>query len=92
MPNMLAPLFAGLAFGAGLVVIGAVRDLLPAARLLLGAQGLAAQSHYRFVTLRRVAPAAISPMADRPQDRRLRSAWRRTSPAIRPCPMQTAAA
>ncbi|WP_347303528.1 hypothetical protein V5740_02570 [Croceibacterium sp. TMG7-5b_MA50] len=92
MPHMLALLFVAATLGALLVLADAVRTLVPAARLLLGPQELAAQTHYRMVTVRRTAAPVISPAADRPQDRRLRPVPSRRQALPRARPAWSAAA
>jgi hypothetical protein len=93
MPHMLALLFAAATIGALMVLADALRTMMPAARVLLGSDGLAARQHQRMAIVRRAAPPVTSPVADRPQDRRWRPApSRRQAQAVaRPAPRTVAA-
>ena len=88
MTDIFALLFAATMLGAFLMIVDAMRAMAHGARLLLGPHGLAAQSHYRIVTIRRTATAIISPVGDRPQGparRRTPSqGQRRTRPTLVP--------
>jgi hypothetical protein len=93
MPHMLALLFAAATIGALLVLADALRTMVPAARVLLGPDGLATRQHQRMAIVRRAAPAVTSLAADRPQDRRWRPApsRRQAQPVARLAPRSAAA-